>query len=97
MKRRIVLTIIDELNKNSGIENSVSYFLNGGCFLFAKELQGKLGGILQYLLVEHHVILEIDGILYDSSGNVTSKYEKSKYITENELRQRPKLFNTIKH
>jgi len=73
----------------------VSFFLNGGCLWFAKALQKRIGGNLRYLTQDAHVVLEINQKLYDASGNVSNRYKDSKYITEEELNQRPRLLKEL--
>lgn len=90
-----ILNIINQINTKSGIKNPIYYYLNGGCYVFAKQLQEKVGGIIWYLTVEHHFVVEINNKLYDSSGNVTSSYLHSKRISEKEFMNRPKLVNCI--
>ena len=87
---------IHQINTESGIENPVSYYLNGGCYIFAKQLQEKLGGKIWYLTVEHHFVVELNTRFYDSSGNVTKQYINSKRITEDEFMNRKKLVKAIK-
>lgn len=87
---------IHQINNESGIENPVRYYLNGGCYIFAKQLQEKLGGKIWYLTVEHHFVVELNTRFYDSSGNITKQYINSKRITEDEFMNRKKLVTTIK-
>ena len=91
-----ILDIINEINKKSGIPNPTYYYLNGGCYIFAKGLQYNIGGSIRYLIKEYHCILERNGKLYDTTGNVTKKYKNSEYIGEEEFLNRPKLHNTIR-
>ena len=92
-----VTQIIQELNKTSGIKNPVYYYLNGGCYIFAKQLQQIIGGAIYYLLLEHHFVVEINNKFYDASGNVTKKYKDCKKIAEEEFQKRIKLKKSIKH
>lgn len=91
-----IIQTIHQINTESGIKNPVTYYLNGGCYIFAKQLQEKLGGKTWYLTVEHHFVVELNTRFYDSSGNVTKQYINSKRITEDELMNRKKLVTTIK-
>lgn len=90
-----IVQTIHQINNDSGIENPVTYYLNGGCYIFAKQLQEKLGGKIWYLTVEHHFVVELNTRFYDSSGNVTKQYINSKRITESEFLKRPKLVSCI--
>ena len=76
-------------------QKPVSFFLTGGCLWFAKVLQNKVGGSLRYLTEEAHVCLELEQRLYDATGNVTNKYKNSKYISEEELKKRPRLLKEL--
>ena len=91
-----IIQTIHQINSESGIKNPVQYYLNGGCYIFAKQLQEKVGGKLWYLLLEHHFVVGINNKFYDSSGNVTKQYINSKRITEEEFMSRQKLADTIK-
>lgn len=86
-----ILNIIESIR-----EKDVYTYLNGECYIFAKKLRDKIGGKLRYLLIEHHFVVEVNGKLYDASGNVTSAYRNSKYITEEEFNSRKKLVKGIK-
>lgn len=90
-----VLDTIHQLNTRSGFKNPINYYLNGGCYIFAKKLQEQIGGKLWYLLVEQHFVIELNNKFYDSSGNVTKQYINSKRITEEEFRSRKKLYSSI--
>lgn len=90
-----VLDTIQCINTTYGV-GAVHYYLNGGCYIFAKKLKNLVGGDLRYLTLENHFILELGNKLYDSTGNVTSKYSDSRYITEAEFNSRNKLRNSVK-
>ena len=96
MKVNEILKLIQELNKSSGLERPTYYYLNGGCYIFAKGLQYNIGGYIRYLIDDYHCVLEYKGKLYDTTGNVTKKYKDSRYISEDEFLNRPKLHNTIR-
>ncbi|MBO5388935.1 MAG: hypothetical protein J6A59_12540 [Lachnospiraceae bacterium] len=91
-----ILNIITNINNNSDIEKPIHYYLNGGCYIFAKKLQNLVSGDILYLTTEHHFIVKYNKRLYDASGNVTNKYKYSKCITELEFNQREKLVKSIK-
>lgn len=63
-----VLSFIRHFSKASDV------FLNGCCYWFAYILQGRFGGTMMYEPVENHFVQEIDGRLYDCSGDVTDEY-----------------------
>jgi len=71
------------------------YYLNGGCYIFAKELQRYFDGKIYYLLNEYHIVIKINGKLYDASGNVSEKYKYSRKMTEDEFLSRKKLSGSI--
>lgn len=79
----------------TSLGKTVYELLNGGCLAFALALQKKTGGTLRYLVNEYHVVLDLNGKLYDASGNVTKQYSNSKYITEDELMKRRTLINEL--
>ena len=91
-----IIEIIRKINNNTNIKNPMHYYLNGGCYIFAKKLQEIIGGKLRYLTLEHHFVLEHNNKLYDTTGNVTNSYINSKYITESEFNSREKLRKGIK-
>jgi hypothetical protein len=73
-------------------KKEVNYFLNGGCYIFAKKLKGIFtNGNILYLLKEYHFVFEYEHKFYDASGNVSQKYANSKYIYEEDFLQRKKL------
>ena len=80
----------------SRLNNSVTYFLHGGCYIFAKQLRDTIGGDLFYLLDDYHFVVKVDDKFYDASGNVTKKYRDSRMITESEFLKRSKLNNQIR-
>ncbi|MBO5389165.1 MAG: hypothetical protein J6A59_13750 [Lachnospiraceae bacterium] len=88
--------IIRGINSNTNIKNPIHFYLNGGCYIFAKKLQEIIGGNLRYLTLEHHFVLEHNNKLYDTTGNVTNSYINSKYITELEFNSREKLRNSVR-
>ncbi len=55
-------------------------FLNGMCYWFSYILQGRFGGKTLYEQVDGHFLQEIDGRLYDASGDVTEKYRSSRFL-----------------
>ena len=71
------------------------YYLNGGCYIFAKKLQSIIGGDLYYLVDEYHFILRYSNKYYDVTGNVTSRYKNCKMLTEIEFLSRKKLRSSI--
>ena len=77
------------------LEKDQGYYLNGGCYEFARAFIDKYGGIIRYLILEYHVVVELGGKLYDSSGNVTSKYNLSRYISGEELMLRNKILSQL--
>ena len=79
----------------NSFKKPVFELLNGRCFSFAKALQDRAGGKLRYLLCEYHVVLDLNGKLYDASGNVTKQYKNSKYIEEDELMKRSSLVSEL--
>lgn len=91
-----ILNIITNINNTSDMTKPIHYYLNGGCYIFAKKLKEMVGGNIVYLTLEHHFILMYNGKMYDTTGNVTNKYKNSRYITEEEFRQRDKLIKSIK-
>lgn len=91
-----IVELINEINKRSGLERPTYYYTHGGCYIFAKYLQQNIGGNIRYLIKEYHCVLEKNGKLYDTTGNVTKIYKNSEYITEEEFLNRPKLHKTIK-
>ena len=95
MTNNEIIQIIQNININSGLQNPTYYYKNGGCYIFAKQLQSLIGGKLRYLLLEQHFVLEYNNKLYDTTGNVTNAYKNSKYITESAFLMRPKLCNGI--
>lgn len=97
MSTNEILNIINNINSNSNIAKPIHYYLNGGCYIFAKQLQSLIGGNIRYLTLEHHFVTEIQGKLFDTTGNVTNKYIKSKYISEKEFNNRDKLRKGIKN
>lgn len=90
-----VIDIISNINYTSGIKNPVHYYLNGGCYIFAKKLQSIVGGDLYYLVKDYHFLLKLLDKYYDASGNVTSKYSNCKMISEREFLSRKKLRDSI--
>lgn len=50
-------------------------FTNGCCFWFAAMLVFRFKGRLMYDPVDGHFATEIDGRLYDITGDVTDKYD----------------------
>ena len=91
----IIQSIVDQLIKESG--KSRSYFLNGGCLIFALLLKRVCGGQLRYLKQENHVILVVERSLYDATGNVTNKYKHSAYLKEDELWIRKNLLRELSY
>jgi len=90
------INIETSIETNKTVRNVVKYYQDGGCYIFAKRLkQSCLHGNIRYLLNEHHFIVEINNKLYDTTGNVTNKYSKSKFITEEEFLKREKLVQSI--
>lgn len=87
----IIETLIIELR-----EDKLNYYLNGGCYIFANKLKGKIGGEIKYLLDEYHFILKKDDKLYDAFGNVTKKYRNSRIISEEDALKRKKIIKSIK-
>lgn len=81
----IIKRIICDTNK------SVSYYLNGGCYVFAKALKSIIGGDILYLINDYHFVVKIENKLYDASGNVTKKYQSNKYLEEKDFFRRTKL------
>ena len=81
--------IINQIIMNT--KKSVKYYLNGGCYVFAKEMKAVLGGNILYLLDDFHFVLNIGKKLYDASGNVTKKYKNSRHISEEEFLKRKRL------
>ena len=96
MTVREIVDLINELNKSSGLERPTYYYSHGGCYIFAKCLQNNIGGNIRYLTREYHCVLERNGNLYDTTGNVTKLYKNSEYITEEDFLNRPKLHKTIR-
>ena len=85
--------IIRNIKKQTG--KSQYYYLNGGCYKFAKMLQDSIGGEIIYLVNEAHCVLKLNGKLYDVTGNVTVKYVGSRSISEEELLKRTKLVSRL--
>lgn len=52
----------------------------GMCYWFAYILQGRFGGVMMYDEIENHFMQEIEGRLYDVSGDVTEKYRTSRAL-----------------
>lgn len=57
--------------RDLGAENC---FSNGMCYWFAYILQARFSGDIVYDEVENHFGCDIDGVIYDITGNVSSKY-----------------------
>jgi len=70
-------TVLDFI---SNFKNAQDTFLYGCCFWFAFILQERFGGTMMYEQVENHYVQEIDGRLYDVSGDVTEQYGASKWL-----------------
>ena len=88
--------LIDNIIQSSNIKNPIHYYLNGGCYIFAKKLRELNPDVeLIYLLREYHFVVKYDNKLYDVTGNVTNKYRGSTYISEEEFLRRTKLANSI--
>lgn len=85
----MILGNIDFILKSTN--RDINYYINGGCYIFASKLKQLVGGDILYLVNEYHFVLKLDNKLYDASGNVTSKYRGSRFITEQEFMQRKRL------
>lgn len=55
-------------------------FTTGCCYWFAHILNTRFGGVTMYDVVDNHFVQRIGGRLYDVTGDVTDKYEHSKYL-----------------
>ena len=87
--QKIINNLVYKLNK------PIPFFLNGGCLIFAKELQNIVGGEILYLKEEAHVVLKLNNKLFDASGNVTNIYKNSSCLNEKELLERPKILKSL--
>lgn len=58
-------------------EKSEHTFTNGCCYWFTQILRQRFGGNTMYLPVFGHFIQEINGRLYDVTGDVTDKYSNA--------------------
>jgi len=74
MNTDIILTFIAKF------DGAKDVFLYGMCYWFAYILRGRFGGTTMYEPVENHFVQEIDGRLYDASGDVTEQYGQSRYL-----------------
>lgn len=88
-----VQEIISNILENT--KQSRNYYLTGGCYRFALMLQSYLGGNIRWLLQEQHAVLCVGDKLYDVTGNVTSQYLGRQYITEDELKNRKKIYLSL--
>lgn len=68
-------------------KDAQSTFLYGCCYWFTVILSQRFGGTTMYLPVENHYIQEIDGCLYDVSGDVTEKYKEEKIMKWSDMEQ----------
>lgn len=81
---------------NKTQKNAISYFLNGGCYIFAQKLKEQCGGNIYYLKDYQHFVLQVDGKLYDTTGNVTKRYADADTLTEEEVLKRNKIMTGIR-
>ena len=56
-------------------EGATDVFLNGCCFWFAQILRLRFGGRTVYAPVVGHFMQEVEGRLYDVTGDVTGEYD----------------------
>lgn len=66
-------------------------FLYGMCYWFSFILNERFGGTTMYLPIENHFVQEIEGRLYDVSGDVTEKYNTSKIMRWQDMEQHDQL------
>lgn len=85
--------VIQRIKQSSN--KTTHYYLNGGCYKFAKILQYYIGGDIMYLLQEEHCVLKVGDKLYDATGNVTNKYKCSKMIDESVMVSRNKIVESL--
>lgn len=85
--------ILNFIKNFNGAEN---VFLNGCCYWFAFILLSRFGGEIKYFEILNHFVTNINGRLYDISGDVTEKY-KDEIIKkwEDVEDYDPSLFNRI--
>lgn len=89
----IIQNVIDIILEETN--NSREFYLTGGCYKFASILKSIVGGEIRWLNQEQHAILSLNNKLYDVTGNVTSKYINSESISEDELKSRYKIYNSL--
>lgn len=59
----------------SDFNSTEDKFQNGYCFYFALMLKFRFGGRILYEPIFGHFVLELENRLYDSTGDVTDKYD----------------------
>jgi hypothetical protein len=70
---------LTEQDTSAGIITEV--FTRGNCGNFAQALQLAFGGKVLYVEETYHLVCEIEGRLYDITGDVTDKYWHMYVIT----------------
>jgi hypothetical protein len=54
--------------------DTIEVFTNGMCYWFAVLLRERFGGDILYNMAVGHFVCDIDGELYDVTGDVTEQY-----------------------
>ena len=90
-----IINYIEKIKKDSSHTNPEKYYLNGGCYIFAKNLNEYISGEILYLTEYEHFIVKYKKMYFDVTGNVTKKYSNSKSIKEDEVLKRKKIMKGI--
>lgn len=70
--------MFEDVKKNLLINHKKEDYLNGGCYVFAKEVQKAYGGEIYINRVEEHCGIMYENSLYDIVGKIKNKEDYHK-------------------
>ena len=76
-----IVETIEAVERGSGLSNPVRSFTNGGCLWLAKELKRRFPeGEIVHLPEFERFVFELDGKLYDATGNASRTYRNARRV-----------------